>query len=112
MWYMAKRSVATKKTLVDPIFALPPGSEDEFVYTRNITDDDVFLDEEFNDVSDITFDDGSDDLNGVELEVPEDFTIVSQAIRYAPGGQQVVDVVIEVEDIEGAIEYEIQVVKV
>ena len=103
---MAKRSVATKKTLVDPMFIVPPGSEDEFAYSRSIADDDLLLDEEFLD----GFDPGVSDI--IELEVPEDFEVVEQKLRRVDSGQQVVDIVIEIQEIEGAINYEVQITKV
>jgi hypothetical protein len=116
---MAKRAVATKKTLVDPLFSIPPGSEDEFVFSRQGTDDDITVisvdisEDEFNygydDEDDLGGDGDSNDL----LDSPEIIGVVPpQVLRRAPGGQQVVDVVIEAEEIPGAINYEIQVVKV
>lgn len=111
---MAKRAVATKKTLIDPLFSVPVGSEEEFVYSREGADGDIFVlggeisDEEFED--DDEFPDDDDDGEGL-LDIPEDFEVISQTLRRAPGGQQVVDVVIEAEEVVGAINYEIQVVK-
>lgn len=48
---------------------------------------------------------------GDELDVPGTFFIVSQLIRTAPDGSQVVDVVIDVEEVEGAIKYEVRITK-
>lgn len=48
---------------------------------------------------------------GDELDVPGTFVIVSQTIRTAPDGTQVVDVVAEVEDVEGAVKYEVRITK-
>lgn len=46
-----------------------------------------------------------------ELDAPSSLTIVSQTVRTAPDGRQVVDIVIEVEDIPGALNYELRVTK-
>jgi hypothetical protein len=46
-----------------------------------------------------------------ELGVPGVFTIVSQTVRTAPDGTQVIDVVVDVEDIDGAESYELRVTK-
>jgi hypothetical protein len=116
---MAKRALANKKTLVDPLFSPPPGSEDEFVFSREGTDGEIIAigdgfsdDGDFIDEFDDEFDEGyPDDDDEFTLDVPQDFEVISQILRRAPGGQQVVDVVIEAEEIEGATNYEIQVVK-
>jgi hypothetical protein len=117
---MAKRALAPKKTLIDPLFVFPPGSEDEFVHSREGTDGDVYILGE--DISEESFTDDGDsdddwDDDGVPddlamLETPEDFQVIEQILRRGPGGQQVVDIVIEAEEILGATNYEIQVVKV
>ena len=118
---MAQRSNQTDKIQVDPLFIVPEGSEDEFVYTRDYVDEDEtgdpdtalnFVEYDYNDDTSADYDDGSDDAEGDNLATPEDYTIVSQALRRAPGGQQVVDIIIAVEDIDQAVNYEIQVVKV
>ena len=111
---MTKRAVAHKKTLVDPVFSLLPGSEDEFVYSRENADGELLLDGiEPEEDEDDEFDDFDDDSidSEFELETPEDFEVITQTIRRAPTGHQVVDVVIEAEEVEGAADYEIQVVK-
>lgn len=51
-------------------------------------------------------DDGDD--GGGELGVPSSFIIVSQTLRRLATGNIVVDVVIEVEDIDGAENYEVR----
>lgn len=118
---MAKRSTAHNKIPVDPIFALPEGSEEEFTHTREgmelegeETGDDLTVQVfEYIAEGDILYDDGSyDNIDAGTLETPETFTILSQTLRRAPGGQQVVDVVFETEDIANAIRYEIQVTKI
>lgn len=52
-----------------------------------------------------------DDQIDEELDVPGSFEILSQTIRTAPDGSQVVDVVIDVEEVEGAVKYEVRITK-
>lgn len=54
-------------------------------------------------------DDGDDE--GV-LAVPDGFSIAEQSVRTGPDGTQVVDVIIEVDDIDGAVNYEVRLTKV
>ncbi len=121
---MAKRSTPVDKTPIDPLFAVPYGAEDQFVFSRESTDVEEEVSEytdgsmadswvEFDDEGNvIEYDDGYDDENAIELDTPDNFTIVSQTLRRAPGGQQVVDIVLQAEDVVGAVNYEIQVTKV
>lgn len=117
---MAKRSTPVSKIVIDELFNIPEGAEDQFVYpdeeveTFAVEDSAQDVLESDYDVyyEDYEYDDGSGDDNGEELVSPEDFTIVSQTIRRGPGGQQVVDIVVEVEEVFGATNYEIQVVKI
>ena len=51
--------------------------------------------------------DAADDI----LDPPGSMEIISQTVRTAPDGRQVIDVVIEVEDIAAATDYEIRVTK-
>jgi hypothetical protein len=102
---MAKRSTSSDKVRIDPIFPIPEGSEDQFVR------EDMDVLEGNVESADLSFLADFDDSVEIGLEIPQDFTIVSQTLRRAPGGQQVVDVVIEVPDVIGATNYEIQVAK-
>lgn len=52
-----------------------------------------------------------DDETDDDLGVPGSYAIVSQTVRTAPDGSQVVDVVIDVEDIEGASKYDVRITK-
>lgn len=45
------------------------------------------------------------------LEVPQNITVKSQTIRYTPEGRQVVDVVLEWDEVEGASGYDVRVTK-
>lgn len=64
--------------------------------TDTLIDEDSELDEEY---------------VGDELDVPGTFEIVSQTVRTGPDGSQVVDIVIDVEEVEGAVKYEVRVTK-
>lgn len=46
-----------------------------------------------------------------ELQPPDSMTVVSQTLRTAKDGSQVVDVVIEVPDVPGAVNYEVRISK-
>ena len=118
---MAKRTTPSDKVVIDPLFGIPEGAEDQFVYSEDeyFYDDETYgdllteeslLEIEYEDY--IEYDDGYDDQDDLALDTPEDFQIISQTLRRGPGGQQVVDIVIQVEDIAGATNYEIQVTKV
>ena len=61
------------------------------------------------DVEDESELDGDYDEN--ERGVPNSFTIVSQTVRTTKNGSQVVDVVIDVEEVEGAVKYEVRLTK-
>lgn len=117
---MAKRSTATDRIIIDPHFTIPDDALDAFAYTYDAEDmdeyvegDDLSLDavDEVT-YSEIDYEESYDDQDAVYLSTPEEFTIISQVIRRAPGGQNVVDIVIDAEDINGAVNYEIRVVKV
>jgi hypothetical protein len=117
---MAKRSTPVDRIVIDPLFTIPEGAEEQFVFSREGTDEEINLSEddfEFSsDLSDLSedefledYDDGFDDQDAVSLATPDVFSVIDQQLRRAPGGQQVVDIVIDTEDIEGALNYEIQV---
>lgn len=110
---MGKRAVRTSRRAIDPMFFIPDGV-DELVYEeleRSLTgQEDEFGDNvEIDDII-IIDDDNDDDVSDLP-DTPTIVGIVSQTIRTAATGNQVVDVVIEVEDIDG-LEYEIRWVPV
>lgn len=111
---MAK-STATNKTLIDPVFGIPAGAEDAFVYTDETVfigaDQDSIAVEETTEAPGEEFDEQIPDVANV-IDTPTDFKVLSQTLRRAPGGQQVVDIIIESEDVAGAVNYEFQVTKV
>jgi len=127
---MAKRTTPSDNVSLDPIFSIPVGAEDVFAHNREPDDVSVVTDEDnslaaadegsFDDGSfsyDQTesdyVDDGQVDDDDITLSTPTAFSIVApQVMRRAPGGLQVVDIVLEVEAIDGATNYEVQVVKI
>lgn len=107
------------KTPIDPLFSIPIGAEEEFTHTRDLEDDIFEVDEEIEPTdSDEEFYLSVEDELDFEgdhqtmLATPTINAIISQVVRRAPGGQQVIDVVIEVEDVAGTKEYEIKVTKI
>lgn len=88
-----------QRRLIDPLFAIPEGAEDEFEYSDTLLD----IEDEIDETDDIGVDEG--------LETPSEFTIISQTIRRGDGNHQFVDVVFEVDDVDGATKYEIKVTK-
>lgn len=91
---MAKRPVQRKKIVVDPTFFIPDDVED------------IVHDPLYDPYQDDLEDDAAEDPDGVGLTAPVVVSIVSQTLRTVKGGNQVVDVVLEVSPIEGAKEYE------
>lgn len=116
---MAKRSTPTDRVVLDSLFNIPEGAEDQFVHSEEDVYDAEITSDEFTyldslDVGyedELPYDDGTGDEDDFFIEAPTNFTIISQTLRRGPGGYQVVDLVIEVEDVEGAVNYEVQVTK-
>ena len=92
--------MAEQRTLLDPLFAIPEGAEDEFQHSEELLN----LEEEPEVYDDVAVDEG--------LSAPSEFTIVSQSIKRGTGNHQFVDVVFKVDAIDGATKYEIKVTKV
>lgn len=107
---MAKRLASYKKTVIDPTIAIPLGAEDEFEH--DLTSFAISDELEDNTSIDISEDFVIEESDDPGILTPESVTIISQKIRRAPGGQNVVDLIIEVGDLEGAITYEMRIVKV
>lgn len=95
----------------DPNFDIPIGLRNAKsvapVEEESPFDDIDIQTETIDDDESSTEDDGFDD----ELEVPGTFEVISQTIRTAADGSQVVDVIIDVEEVEGADKYEIRITK-
>jgi hypothetical protein len=107
MVFMVKRVPSPDKIVIDPLFPLPEGAEDEFVLSRENTDTQLYFEDE---VDDTFYDDGSDDIE--ELVAPNDLEVIKQTVTSVKGGNEVVDVVFRFTTVEGAKSYELQVTKV
>lgn len=109
--------------VLDPQFFLPPDVvdvrvgrasdpvEDDGVTFDDVVDaDDAFVEDgEIADTPNIPTD---DDGEGAEmLPTPQWMNIIDQQVRIAPDGKAVVDVVIELEDVTGATEYDVRITK-
>lgn len=95
---MADNYVGNKfATLIDPIFKVPEGAEDEFEFVERLDPEpeDTEIEDEVAD----------------GLETPDSFIIISQKLRRVKGKNAVVDIVFETDEIEGATKYEIKVTK-
>lgn len=75
---------------------IPDPDADIDIQDETLIDDDSQIDE---------------DEIGNELGVPASLYIVSQTVHTAPDGRLVVDVVIEVEEVEDAVDYEVRITK-
>jgi hypothetical protein len=91
----------------DPNLEIPLGLKNARVLEKPELPEEV---DGFTDFDDDTDDD--DDLDEDGLGVPDGFTIVDQQVRTASDGSQVVDVIIEIDDIDGALNYEVRLTKV
>lgn len=99
----------------DPNLAIPIGLVNTKVATApdvqtEIPEPDADIDPQFDTLAD---DDSELDIDSNEdvLGAPASFEILSQTVRTGPDGKQVVDVVVDVEDIEGAENYEFRLTK-
>lgn len=106
---MSRKSVRRRIVPLDHTFFIPEGV-DEFEYDKTqviepeeedafVVLEDVYLDAEDTEVEE----------DEVLLETPDNVTIVLQRIINGPGGQSVVELIIEVEDVDGAETYETKV---
>lgn len=115
---MASNPAKTNETIVDPAFYIPDGVvEMHYDDSDVIGSDNGFAGDDQEDVF-VEFDGDiyivdDDSIDSDEfLEVPDNFTIISQTIRTAPGGTQVIDLVAEVDDVAGDVTYEYRITKV
>lgn len=108
------RIVKKPEIVVDPNFYVPPGITDVRTQTneergaiqpgsRGVEGGDG-IDIEY------TFDNPDLDPAGM-LRPPAWMKVISQVVRQGPAGQQVVDVILEVEDVPGADDYQVRVSK-
>lgn len=96
---MAKRPVVRDIRIVHPSMFIPEGMEDEWRYS-----DDV----EF--IEDVPIGVGEGDF-GDTLSAPEVVVVVSQTPHKTGSGSVVVDLVVDVQDIQGALTYEFRISK-
>lgn len=65
------------------------------------------------DIQSESFDDDSsmlpEDSTGDSLDTPSSFVIISQTVRTDPQGNQVVDVVLDIEEVSGATDYQVRI---
>lgn len=92
-----RRGVST----IDPMFFIPEGVDELSYEGDNFFDEDVSLDTS-------TVSGPDEDEDG--LEVPK-ITSITQKVRKTKAGMDVVDVIFEVQDIEGVKDFEIRVAK-
>lgn len=113
---MPSKPNPSNKVKLDPIFPVPVGAEDIFVYNRDNADpmdpgsDSITVDD-LSIIDDLAFDNSVTDADASALGVPDSFSIVSETIRRASGGVVVVDVVVGIDDVPGATDYDVQIVK-
>lgn len=119
--------IKTPEVVLNPVFFLPPdvidvrvgGSsepveEDGVTYDDIIDADDALVDGSTDNggISDTPNIPTDDDGEGAEvLPTPQWMNIIDQQVRIAPDGKAVVDVVIELEDVTGATEYDVRMTK-
>jgi hypothetical protein len=102
-------------TELDPNLDLPPdlknikfiSNPDNNIEMGDATADIDIQSETLDDDDSLTDDEAMVDV----LEPPGSFQIISQTIRTGLDGSQVVDVVVEVEDVPGAVSYNVRVSK-
>jgi hypothetical protein len=120
--------IKTPEVVLNPVFFLPPDvvdvrvadtsdptEEDGVTYDDVVDADDVLTDgsptddDTVVDTPNVPID---DDGEGAEmLPTPQWMQIIDQQVRIAPDGKAVVDVVIELEDVTGATEYDVRMTK-
>lgn len=130
-YFMSQISTANvikaPEVILNPAFFLPPDvvdvrvadtsepTEDDGVTYDDVIDaDDVIVDgsEVDSGISDTPNIPTDDDGEGAEmLPTPQWMNIIDQQVRIAPDGKAVVDVVIELEDVTGAAEYDVRITK-
>jgi hypothetical protein len=122
--------IKTPEVILNPQFFLPPdvidvrvadtsdpSQEDGVTYDDVIDADDVLADGSDDSsidggVSDTPNIPSDDDGEGAEvLPTPQWMNIIDQQVRIAPDGKAVIDVVIELEDVTGATEYDVRMTK-
>ena len=105
---MAEKATRRDVTEIDPMFHVPDGV-DELVYSEfyESGQDPAELEEDFIEDNDEDYNDYSD-----APDTPIILGVVSQTLRTTKAGTQRVDLVIEVEEVDGLDKYDIRVAKV
>lgn len=111
--------IRTPEVVIDPQFYVP----EDVTGIRPATTEDLIPDDPDQDYlsgvdydveilndGDVSINDGTGSIDTVDvLQTPQTISIVSQTVRFTPDGQSVVDVVIAVEDVLGATNYEVRI---
>lgn len=110
---MASKSAQTSITELDPMFFIPEGAhelvydDEEMDFSNETSEEETESVEYFEDGD---WDSTTEDIDfDTQVPTPAILGVLSQTIRRLPNGQQVVDVVVEVEDV--APNYDIKVTK-
>jgi hypothetical protein len=106
---------------IDPNFFLPPDVVDmRYKEPDEENDSALVRDESTGEVVSVDYDEvGVSDIDGSEsggsdsdaLFPPDYVTVVSQEVRVTGDGKFVVDVILDVEDIQGVIQYDVRLTK-
>lgn len=103
--------VKTPDVVIDSIFFVP----EDIVGVRQATEEELVpsTDDEYDDGSteySLDVDEETDVLDTPgTLQTPQYVNVVSQTVRFTADGRSVVDVVLDVENVPGAINYEVRV---
>lgn len=112
---MAKTPVQNGSISVDPMFFIPDGVVGMGYSPASSTAGSTDSSEETTGVEVENADEAQEGLDYEQaldhIDTPQIISVISQTIRRGPGGNNVVDVVLEVEDVEGASSYEFRVAK-
>lgn len=105
------------KRYIDPMFYIPEGMDDRvWAYQETPDVGEEPEDEDFSDDFDVESDfsiiDESDSEGDDAPMAVDNLTIISQTLRRAQDGTQVVDIVAEVDDVPGATKYEFRITKI
>lgn len=97
---MATDSVKRDEIVLDPMFYIPEGT-DEFIYEE----------QDYFDESESFGDDVAVNVDA-SPDTPTILGVISQTIRVTQSGAEVVDVVLDVEPVEGISKYDFRVTKI
>lgn len=98
----------------DPALEIPQGLKNVNVVSTNTTGSSIdtpdtdFIESGLDTIEDEDQQDFTE-ISDDTLDPPSAYTIVSQTVRTAPDGRQVVDIVLDVEEVRGARDYQVRV---